>query len=263
MLQKDATDKENLIGRRTPSAEKTLFKKSKSWVFGYLVVVIDDRYFYGFFCNYFVLFWFGSETAVLCSTPSSEPRRRKSSQDPAAPQNKIIEEDLTTEGEPSEGYWKALAEKRRIALDISLKENEELHEKIESLEEELVLSREMLEESKNLVELLTEIIQERDGGANDSGLPNNINADLSCPMIRTGSSDGTSTADDGETTADETIDEGAITDDDSSSQDDANPKSPTEWITPSKNFAILPRPVALHRALIYRKCQKRTHFSWI
>lgn len=30
VLQKDATDKENLIGRRTPSAEKTLFKKCKS-----------------------------------------------------------------------------------------------------------------------------------------------------------------------------------------------------------------------------------------
>lgn len=170
-----------------------------------------------------------SETAVLCSTPSSEPRRRKSSQDPAAgSQNKIIEEDLTTEGEPSEGYWKTLAEKRRIALDISLKENEELHEKVESLEEELVLSREMLEESKNLVELLTEIIQERDGGANDSALPNNINADLSFPMIRTESrATATATsADDDDTTADETIDEGAITDDDSSSQDD--PKSPTE-----------------------------------
>lgn len=176
-----------------------------------------------FSSNFFI---FGSETAVFSTTPSSEPRRRKSSQDPAAaPQNKIIEEDLTTEGEPSEGYWKTLAEKRRVALDISLKENEELHEKVDSLEEELILSREMLEESKNLVELLTEIIQERDSGANDSGLPNNINADLSCPAIRTGSSDG---ADDGETTADETIDEGAMTDDDSSSQDDTDPKSPTE-----------------------------------
>lgn len=168
-----------------------------------------------------------SETAVLCSTPSSEPRRRKSSQDPAAvaaaSQNQIIEEDLTTEGEPSEGYWKQLAEKRRIALDISLKENEELHEKVTSLEEELMISREMLEESKNLVELLTEIIQERDVGANDSGLPNNINADLSCPAIRTGRN-AASNNDDGNIT----FDEGAITEDESSSQDDIDSKSLTE-----------------------------------
>lgn len=169
----------------------------------------------------------------MSSTPSSEPRRRKSSQDPAvvaaASQSKIIEEDLTTEGEPSEGYWKTLAEKRRIALDISLKENEELHEKVDSLEEELTLSREMLEESKNLVELLTEIIQERDGGANDSGLPNNINADLSCPDLRTEINARTSDDDDdGNLTADETIDEGAITDDDEfSSQDDIDSKAPT------------------------------------
>lgn len=169
---------------------------------------------------------FCSETAVLCATPSSEPRRRKSSQDPATAersQNKIIEEDLTTEGEPSDGYWKALAEKRRIALDISLKENEELHEKVTSLEEELLISREMLEESKNLVELLTEIIQERDLGANDSGLPNNINADLSCPVIRTEIH-----ATDDDTTADETIDEGALTDDDTSSQDDIDPMTSAE-----------------------------------
>lgn len=167
----------------------------------------------------------------MCSTPSSEPRRRKSSQDPAAvaaASQKIIEEDLTTEGEPSDGYWKTLAEKRRIALDISLKENEELHEKVTSLEEELVLSREMLEESKNLVELLTEIIQERDVGANDSGLPNNINADLSCPAIRTGSHSARDDDDDDAIEADVTIDEGAITEDDSSPQDDIDPKSPIE-----------------------------------
>lgn len=35
----------------------------------------------------------------------------------------------------------------------------------------------MLDESKNLVEILTEIIQENE--ANDSGLPNSINGDLS------------------------------------------------------------------------------------
>lgn len=121
---------------------------------------------------------------------------------------------MTTEGEPSDGYWKALAEKRRVALDISLKENEELHEKVVSLEEELAISRAMVEESNNLVELLTEIIQEKEGTENDSGLPNNINANLS----RFG---GEST---GNETADDTCDEGAITDE-SLSQGDTDFKS--------------------------------------
>lgn len=130
-------------------------------------------------------------------------------------QSRIIEEDLTTEGEPSEGYWKTLAEKRRVALDISLKENEELHEKVGTLEEELSISRAMLQESQNLVELLTEIIHEQEGEANDSGLPNNINADLSMvgrSMVDTDSNHITdSTSDEA---ADDTCDEGAITDDD-------------------------------------------------
>lgn len=130
-------------------------------------------------------------------------KRRKSSQDSAEKELlKTIEEDLTTNGEPSEGYWKTLAERRRIALDISLKENEDLHDKINNLEEELNISRAMLDESRNLVEVLTEIIQENE--ANDSGLPNNINGDLSRPI-------GFESTVCGEIT-DDTCDEGAITD---------------------------------------------------
>lgn len=105
-------------------------------------------------------------------------KRRKSSlsQDSAEKQlTKVIEEDLTTEGEPSDGYWKVLAEKRRIALDESLKENEALHEKVMSLEEELTIARSMLDESKNLVEVLTEMIQD----PNDSGLPNSTYGECS------------------------------------------------------------------------------------
>lgn len=122
---------------------------------------------------------FSRETAVVSSLVSAEAKRRKSSlsQDSAEKQlARVTEEDLTTEGEPSESYWKVLAEKRRIALDISLKDNEELHGKIESLEEELVIARAMLDESKNLVEVLTEMIQEP---GNDSGLPNSIYGECS------------------------------------------------------------------------------------
>lgn len=112
---------------------------------------------------------------MASNAASSEAKRlRKSSlsQDSAEKHlAQVTEEDLTTEGEPSELYWKGLAEQRRIALDISLKENEELHQKVESLEEELSVARQMIDESKNLVEVLTEMIQE---GNNDSGLANDI-----------------------------------------------------------------------------------------
>ena len=112
---------------------------------------------------------FHRETAVVSHVPNAELKRRKASlsQDSARDLVRITEEDLTTEGEPSEGYWKTLAEKRRVALDESLKENQELHEKVTDLEEELNISRAMLDESRNLVEVLTEIIQEKDDAPSD------------------------------------------------------------------------------------------------
>lgn len=76
--------------------------------------------------------------------------------------SQITEEDLTTTQEPSDGYWKVLAEQRRHALDLSLKENEELHGRVHNLEEELNVSRAMLEETQNLVEVLSELVQEQD-----------------------------------------------------------------------------------------------------
>ncbi|XP_055540733.1 geminin [Wyeomyia smithii] len=86
----------------------------------------------------------------------------------------VTEEDLTSMEGPSAVYWEILAEKRRQALEESLRENEELHEEaaafreekaayqeeIAALKEELNLSREMLEEARNLVEVLTEMLQE-------------------------------------------------------------------------------------------------------
>lgn len=93
---------------------------------------------------------------------------------------KITEEDLTTEGEPSEGYWKVLAEKRRVALDLSLRENEELYEEVNGLQQQLELTNQMLDESKNLVEILTEMLEENEGDElNKSECPNAlINASI-------------------------------------------------------------------------------------
>jgi hypothetical protein len=55
---------------------------------------------------------------------------------------------------PSENYWQLLAEKRRIALDECLEENKTLHERLQLLEEEKRVTEQMLEESRNLVEIL-------------------------------------------------------------------------------------------------------------
>jgi geminin len=57
-------------------------------------------------------------------------------------------------GPPSENYWQLLAEKRRIALEDSLQENKILHERLQILEEEKQLTEQMLEESRNLVDVL-------------------------------------------------------------------------------------------------------------
>lgn len=72
----------------------------------------------------------------------------------------ITAEDLTSECEPGENYYKLLAEQRRLALEDSLTENRHLHERIEGLEEEMDTMRQELDEAKNLVEVLKEICDE-------------------------------------------------------------------------------------------------------
>jgi hypothetical protein len=47
-----------------------------------------------------------------------------------------------------------LAEKRRTALEECLQENKTLHERLQLLEEEKEVTEQMLEESRNLVEIL-------------------------------------------------------------------------------------------------------------
>lgn len=55
-----------------------------------------------------------------------------------------------------------MAEKRRTALEESLIENQELYERIATLEDELNQSKTMLTEARNLVEVLTEMLEEKD-----------------------------------------------------------------------------------------------------
>ncbi|XP_015595759.1 geminin isoform X2 [Cephus cinctus] len=77
-------------------------------------------------------------------------------------------EDLTSEAGPSENYWKVLAERRRIALDDALEENKELTERVQKLEEENRICKEMLDETRALVEVLQEMIGEDRSDINNS-----------------------------------------------------------------------------------------------
>lgn len=79
----------------------------------------------------------------------------------------ITAADLTGDAKPGEHYWERLAEKRREALEDSLIENQRLYEHIQGLEEELNTSRQQLEEAHHLVAVLTEMLNETEGGEQD------------------------------------------------------------------------------------------------
>uniref|UniRef100_A0A1B0BSS7 Geminin n=1 Tax=Glossina palpalis gambiensis TaxID=67801 RepID=A0A1B0BSS7_9MUSC len=87
---------------------------------------------------------------------------------------RITEKDLTsTEDKLSDYYWERLAIKRQEALDITLEENQQLQERIECLRDEIVTSQKLFEESKNLVEMLTQIFndeEEEQSGQKDTPL---------------------------------------------------------------------------------------------
>lgn len=92
----------------------------------------------------------------------------------------ITVDDLTSVEGPSEKYWERLAEQRRSALEDSLIENERLHGRLSSLQEELNVTTEMLNETKNLAEVLAEMLEEREATEQTPPEPaeqNNLNAE--------------------------------------------------------------------------------------
>lgn len=134
VLQKTATDKENLVGRMPAFIGKEHLAKKTS--FTDTASTPDNKRIKA------------STSSQSCqTTPSLEARQ-------------ITEEDLTSDEVVSENYWEVLAEKRRVALEESLTENEELYDRIGSLESELNQSRKLLEETRNLVDVLTEMLDE-------------------------------------------------------------------------------------------------------
>lgn len=74
----------------------------------------------------------------------------------------MTELDLTSIEGPSEKYWEQLAESRRRALEDSLCENEGLHNRVRSLEDELNVTNEMLDQARGLVEVLQEMLEENE-----------------------------------------------------------------------------------------------------
>lgn len=112
-------------------------------------------------------------------TPATSSTATSSSQTSpslASEAKAITEEDLTAET-VSENYWEILAERRRVALDESLKENQELYERIASLEEELDQSKSMLAETRSLVEVLTEMLEEKENNEADTTMTSTAEGD--------------------------------------------------------------------------------------
>lgn len=77
-----------------------------------------------------------------------------------AASSSVTAEDLTSDS-ASDNYWQSLAEQRRVALEVTLKENEALHhrneeltKKVKLLEEENKVAKELLQESETLVDVL-------------------------------------------------------------------------------------------------------------
>lgn len=59
---------------------------------------------------------------------------------------------MTEEKTEDERYWKILAEERRKALEEALTENEDLHQKLETVEEEMELLKAENEQLRQIVE---------------------------------------------------------------------------------------------------------------
>ncbi|CAK1580091.1 unnamed protein product [Parnassius mnemosyne] len=82
--------------------------------------------------------------------------------------NKISARDLTDPNGASEKYWQKLAEKRQVALQEALDENEKLRNIIEELKQENVLYKQMLDEANSFVEVIKEELA--NSSNNDTGI---------------------------------------------------------------------------------------------
>ncbi|XP_012525949.1 geminin isoform X2 [Monomorium pharaonis] len=94
-------------------------------------------------------------------------KKNKAVQTTSEEKIKIELEDLTSDN-PSENYWQILAQRRQMALTDVLEENKKLRQEIKKLEEENRVYKEMLDETKALVEVLQEQIGDDRSNINNS-----------------------------------------------------------------------------------------------
>ncbi|KAH0948269.1 hypothetical protein HN011_009858 [Eciton burchellii] len=87
---------------------------------------------------------------------------------------KIEVKDLISTDNPSENYWQVLAERRQTALENTLAENKKLEQHIEVLEEKVHVYKKQLDETRAFIEILQEIIEERE---EDNRSTNNLSDD--------------------------------------------------------------------------------------
>lgn len=119
----------------------------------------------------------------------SETKPRKPSTDTTSSQTspsldvtkkyEITYEELTSD-RPSEKYWKALAKKREVAIEETKVENEQLIERIASLECKIIQAKERLNEAKNLADIMTEMLEEKENEESVATLsqPDQSNTDV-------------------------------------------------------------------------------------
>nr|XP_026492359.1 geminin-like [Vanessa tameamea] len=118
-LQHTATDTENLVGRPSKSLKHQLSQES--------VIEVEVK-------------------KKNLSTKETQVNL----------ENKISADDLTNPKGASERYWQILAEKRQVALQEALDENEKLRQNIEDLKQENMQYKQMLDEANSFVEVIKE-----------------------------------------------------------------------------------------------------------
>ncbi|KAJ0176749.1 hypothetical protein K1T71_007928 [Dendrolimus kikuchii] len=132
-LQRTATGSENLVGRPTKSLKHQLTQDTP--------VDVEAK-------------------RKILSTQSKETQVDLDS--------KITEKDLTDPEGASENYWQILADKRQVALQDALDENEKLRKIIDDLKEENAVFKQMLEEANSFIEVIKEELANTSN--NDTGI---------------------------------------------------------------------------------------------
>lgn len=107
-------------------------------------------------------------TSTATTTTTTQDANTQTEKSVSESEKPLTAEDLTSECEPGENYYKLLSEQRRVALEDTLMENRHLHERIDGLEEEINIMRKELDEANNLVEILKEICNDDDDATDES-----------------------------------------------------------------------------------------------